>query len=247
MAVFHAGPGFGPLCGAKQHFTPASPACAFHRAAPSGIWWKPCIKKRLRLMASSCAYICPAKRPIVPILAGAGAKETKETGELTGDRLAEFQLKWEAVIEESSLRWGRQIAGLVGRFLLFRRPNVPLCGPARFSQLCGGAAGGQPRCSAGFLTNGKSPPRIHDGGRRLYGRRIGPPRFRWRLTASRFACTRATAPCSLAKFPSGLSISPAVFPRAGLGASGQNQGTAPSQTPAWCAVTINISPAWAAP
>lgn len=68
----------------------------------------------------------------------------------TGERLAEFQLKWEAVIREWSLRWGRQIAGwwFDGCYFadeMYRHPEPP-----NFASFAAAAKAGNPDSLVAF-------------------------------------------------------------------------------------------------
>ena len=59
-----------------------------------------------------------------------GDGPTSHSGERTGERLAEFQVRWEAIIREWSLRWGRRVHGwwIDGCYFadeMYRSPDAP--------------------------------------------------------------------------------------------------------------------------
>ena len=71
-------------------------------------------------------------------------------GERTGPRLAEFQLKWEAVIREWALRWGKNVCGwwFDGCYFpdeMYRHPDPP-----NFQSFAAAAKAGNPEALAAF-------------------------------------------------------------------------------------------------
>jgi len=78
-------------------------------------------------------------------------------GERTGERLAAFQLKWEAIIREWSLRWGRRIAGwwFDGCYFpdeMYRHPDPP-----NFCSFAAAAKAGNPDSIVAFNPGVKTP------------------------------------------------------------------------------------------
>jgi hypothetical protein len=75
----------------------------------------------------------------------------------TGKRLAEFQLKWEAVIEEWSVRWGRKVAGwwvdsCYFADAMYRHPDRP-----NFQSFAGALKAGNPDAIAAFNPGERIP------------------------------------------------------------------------------------------
>jgi len=81
--------------------------------------------------------------------------------ERTGKRLAEFQVRWEAVIREWAERWGSKIRGwwFDGCYLadeMYRHPDPP-----NFESLAAAAKAGNPECIVAFNPGVKVPVVCH--------------------------------------------------------------------------------------
>lgn len=102
-----------------------------------------------------CLYM-PSEAPNCPHFGWRWGKN-KETGEPTGDRLADFQLKWEAVIEEWSLRWGRKIAAWWVDSCYFADQMYRFEDRPNFHSFAAALRAGNPDALLAF-NNGKLPP-----------------------------------------------------------------------------------------
>ena len=78
-------------------------------------------------------------------------------GKRTGERLAEFQVKWEAVIREWSLRWGEKISGWWFDGCYFADAMYEHPDPPNFESLSAAAKAGNPDSIVAFNPGVKVP------------------------------------------------------------------------------------------
>ncbi|MCX5637037.1 MAG: alpha-L-fucosidase [Planctomycetota bacterium] len=82
-------------------------------------------------------------------------------GERTGERLAEFQQNWEAIIREWSLRWGKHVAGWWIDGCYFANEMYRFSEPPNFASFAAALKAGNPDAIIAFNPGVKNPIAAH--------------------------------------------------------------------------------------